>query len=150
LKNNEDTLKVLLDTSFILPTLGVDTGVEVRETLKKLNEIKVEIYYSSFSILESIWVIIRLMRESRFNIERFRLGLRSLIESHRYKCVVEDSEVFIQALNLYTLGHKDLIDNILYVDSLHFNLKLLTLDEELIRFVQDNKLKNTILTPNQI
>ncbi len=26
MKNNQNTLKILLDTSFILPTLGIDVG----------------------------------------------------------------------------------------------------------------------------
>jgi hypothetical protein len=42
LKNKKNTLKVLLDTSFILPTLGIDTGIEVKEALNKLDELNAE------------------------------------------------------------------------------------------------------------
>ena len=117
MKNRENTLKVLLDTSFILPTLGIRVSSEIEECLKRLREINAEIHYSIFSILESIWIAINLMKESKFDFDRFKLGLRSVIEARKYKCVTENTEVLIKALNLYDMGHVDIIDNILYVDS---------------------------------
>ncbi len=92
----------------------------------------------------------RLIKKSTFNIRRFEHGLKSIIESGKYKRIIENSEIFIHALELYSLGHRDIIDNILYADSRYFNLKLLTLDKELIDFIRDRKLKNTILTPDEI
>jgi len=109
---------------------------------------KAEIYYSSFSILESIWVALKLMRRSKLDHERFRLGLRSLIETDRYTRIVENTEAFTHALRLYILGHLDVIDNILYANSIQFNLKFLTTDEELRKFIRKRKLKDTTLTPN--
>ena len=55
MKSKQAPLRVLLDTSFILPSLGIDVGEEVFKGLKRLTEIKAEIYYSHFSILESLW-----------------------------------------------------------------------------------------------
>jgi len=142
-------LKVLVDTSFILPSLGIDVGEKVSRTLEKLEKTRSEIYYSQFSILESLWVTIKLT-EKMETPEAVKTGFRSVIEGGVYKQVKEDSEIFIEALQLYRKGHRDLIDNILYLNSLHHNMKLLTLDNELKSFVEDKKLKNTIITPDDI
>jgi len=150
LKSKQETLKILLDTSFILPTLGVDTGKEVTQCLKKLADIKLEIHFSRFSILESLWVITRLVRAADFNTEHFKIGLRSILESGRYKKIEENSEIFNEALRLYKLGHKDMIDNILYASSAQLNLKLLTLDAELKEFIHEKRLNDTLISPNQI
>jgi len=143
-------LKVLLDTTFILPTLGIDVGEEALKGLKKLADVKAEIYCSRFSILETLWIAARLSRDTNFNAESFRLGLRSVLESGRYMKAEEDSEIFNEALRLYVMGHKDMIDNTLYATSTHLNLKLLTLDTQLKEFIKNKRLNDTLITPNQI
>jgi len=143
-------LKVLVDTSFILPTLGIDVGEKVTRTLEKLEKTHSEIHYSQFSILESLWVTVKLTEKMETPPEAVNTGLRSIIESRAYKPVKENSEIFIEALQLYLKGHRDLIDNILYANSLHHNMKLLTLDNELKSFIENKKLKNTIITPDNI
>ncbi|MBO3802153.1 MAG: PIN domain-containing protein [Thermoproteota archaeon] len=148
MKNKLNRLRILLDTSFILPSLGIDVGKEAVEGLKKLAEAGVEVFYSRFSVLESLWVAVRL---TGGNVdEAFNTGLRSILESNRYGEVKEDPWVFNEALRLYALGHRDMIDNILYASSAHYNLKLLTLDKELKEFIREKKLKNTLITPDQL
>ncbi len=150
MKSRRRELKVLLDTSFILPTLGIDVGQDASKGLKKLAEAEAEIHYSRFTILESLWVAARTIRDSSFHPESFRGGLRSVIESGRYRKVEEDSEVFNEALRLYKLGHKDMIDNILYASSARLDLKLLTLDGELKDFIADNSLNDTLVSPDRL
>ena len=54
-------MRILLDTSFLLPSMGVEvTGAS--EVLKKLKEEENELYYSNFSLLESLWVLLSLER----------------------------------------------------------------------------------------
>ncbi|MEM3527089.1 MAG: PIN domain-containing protein [Candidatus Bathyarchaeia archaeon] len=148
--SSEDASRVLLDTSFILPTLGIDTGERVSEGLNRLGKTGAEIYYSRFSILEALWVAAKVSGDRKFDTERFRLGLRSIMESGRYIKVDEDSEVFDEAMRLHMLGHKDIIDNIIYASSIRLNLKLLTLDTELGEFIRKRGLKDTLIAPNQI
>jgi PIN domain nuclease of toxin-antitoxin system len=150
LKSKQATLRVLLDTSFILPSLGIDVGKEVSEGLKGLADIKAEIYYSHFSILESLWIVARLATSTTLDGESFSLGLRSIIEGGRYMKVEEDSKTFNDALKLYMLGHKDMMDNILYASSTSLNLKLLTLDNKLKEFIRERGLKDTLISPDQI
>ncbi|MCD6529554.1 PIN domain-containing protein [Candidatus Bathyarchaeota archaeon] len=150
MKSRKALLRVLLDTSFILPTLGIDVGEEALMGLRKLTEVKTELYYSRFSILESLWIAARLSKKRVFDMERFSQGLRSILEGHVYKRVEEDSQILRKALELRMLGHMDMIDNILYASSTSLNLKLLTLDTELETFIREKGLKNTLLFPSQI
>jgi len=150
LKSKQNTLKLLLDTTFILPSLGVDVGQEVSKGLEKLAHIEADIYCSRFGILEALWVAAKLSGSGNFNEESFRLGLRSILESGRYMKVEEDSEIFNEALRLCMLGHKDMIDNMLYTSSTRLNLKLLTLDTELKEFIRNKGLNDTLIFPDQI
>ncbi|MEM2936879.1 MAG: PIN domain-containing protein [Candidatus Bathyarchaeia archaeon] len=150
MKSKQAALRVLLDTSFLLPSLGIGVGEEVSKGLKGLADIRAEIYYSYFSILESLWVAAKLSTGVTFDRESFSTGLRSIIEGGRYRKVEEDSETFNDALRLYMLGHKDMVDNILYASSNRLNLKLLTLDNELKGFILEKGLKDTLISPDQI
>jgi len=95
-------------------------------------------------------VAARLSKTEDFDSERFQLGLRSILETTRYTKVDENSNTFVQALRLYTLGHKDMIDNIIYTTSTTLNLSLLTLDKELKEFINNQGLKDPLIFPNQI
>jgi PIN domain nuclease of toxin-antitoxin system len=148
LKNRQTKPRILLDTSFILPSLGIDTGKEVSKGLRTLAEAEAEIHYSRFSILESLWVAARIT--GGIIDEAFNTGLRSILEGGRYMKMEEDSKVFSEALRLYTQGHRDMIDNILYAASVNFDLKLLTVDKELKEFIRKNGLKDTLITPDQL
>ncbi len=150
MESRQAALKVLLDTSFILPSLGINVGEEVSKGLKGLADIRAEIYYSHFSILESLWVAARLSTSATFDREIFSAGLRSIIEGKRYRKMEEDSKTFDNALRLYMLGHRDMVDNILYASSSRLNLKLLTLDNELKGFVRERGLKDTLISPDQL
>lgn len=149
MKNRKSTLGILLDTTFLLPTLGIDVGDEVKDILRRLDEIKVEFYYSQFSILESLWIAVRLIKNGSFDKERFNLGLRSIAKSNRYIAIGDDHRVYEEALKLYMLGHRDMIDNILYATSLIYDLKLLTMDSKFDEFIRDKGLKNTLLLPGK-
>lgn len=142
--------KVLLDTSFILPTLGISVSGAIMEGIGNLAEIKqIEIYYSRLSILESLWVATRI-EDRTFEPETFALGLRSIIEGGRYARVEEGSEIFSEALKLYRLGHKDMIDNILYATATQLDMLLLTLDEELKKFVHKKELKDVFISQDEL
>ena len=79
-----------------------------------------------------------------------RLGLRSIMETGRYDRVVEDSEVFSEAFRIYKLGHRDMIDDILYATSLRQDLRLLTVNQALKEFIEEHSLTNTLIFPDQL
>lgn len=150
MKSRKEAPRILLDTAFLLPTLGVDVGEYIKSGIEKLREARAEIYFSRFSILEALWVATRLMKKQSFDTERFTQGLRSILKSKRYLEVGENHRVFEDALRLYAMGHKDFIDNILYAISVNFSLRLLTVDLELRKFIKDKKLENTLISPDEI
>ena len=68
------------------------------------------------------------------------------MESGRYTRVEEKSEVFTEALELFRLGHKDMVDNVLYASAARLGLLLLTLDEDLKKFVLEKHLKDVFIS----
>lgn len=136
---------MLVDTTFLLPTLGIDVGKRSNSALKKLAEINADIYYSRFSVLESLWIAARYVENSTFNLDRFSHGLRSIMDGGRYRILDEGSEIFSEATRFYKLGHVDMIDNILYASSIHFGLRFLTVDRKLGDFAANNSLELTFL-----
>jgi len=133
-------MRVLFDTSFLLPTLGIEverTDGILRE-LSNLDEC--EIYYSDFSILECLWVAGSLERKGTFDQEIFRAGMESIFEG--YTRAETNPEIILKSLELYGMGHRDIIDCILYSTAIYDNLKFVSLDEGLKRFVRDNNLRH--------
>jgi len=136
--------------SMFAKTVTVSQGKEVEVGLKKLGEVGAEIYYSRFNILEALWVAANLMKNQSFDMKRFDLGLRSIMRGDRYRKIEEDHQIFKEALELYRMDHKDMIDNILYASSTNLKLKFLTLDSELREFVKNKGLKDVLVSPSQI
>jgi len=125
-------------------------GEKVSKGLRMLAATKPEIYYSSFSILESLWVLAKTVEDEGFEAESLRRGLRSIMGSGTYRKVNENSAIFDEAFRLYRLGYKDMIDNILYASSTQLDLRLLTLDSDLKAFIQEKGLTDTLLSPDQL
>lgn len=134
-------MKVLLDTSLLLPTLGV----EVERAEKILEKLRGhELYYSDFSILECLWVVISFRRKGKFDRESFETGIRSIIEC--YGKAEINAEIVIRAFEIYEMGHKDIIDCILYSIALSNNMRFASLDSELEGFVKNNNLENVFFS----
>jgi hypothetical protein len=64
-------------------------------------------------------------------------------------CVRVDEKALETAFNLYTAGHRDLIDSMLYGISLSQGLKLLTIDRELEDFVKKQGYSKHLYTPRR-
>jgi len=76
-------------------------------------------------------------------METVETGLKSIERS--YKRVVEDAEVFLDALKLRRAGHTDFIDCLLYAISRRKGLKFLSFDAELKEFVRKKGFEDTLL-----
>jgi len=142
--------RILLDTTFILPSLGIEVGKEIIEGLEQLSRLDTQVFFSNFSIMESLWVAARLRKSSTFVETRFFEGLRSVLDGDVYQKLNEGFNEFSQAANLRALGHPDMIDNILYANSLVNGLKFLTVDSKLRTFIRLNGLKDTAVFPSEI
>ena len=139
------SLKILADTSFILPILGFRTDDAVMSALPLLRLCKV--YYNDISILEALWRIVKITR----NKEQARVVLEGLeLLKASFEQVEIDGKAIEIAMELYWRGHRDLVDNVLYGISLSKNLKLLTIDKELKSFIRDQGLEDTLLHPEEL
>ena len=127
-------MKVLLDTSFLLPIVGVRVAEISDSTLRKLWDLyrsgEVELYYTDFNLIEVTWKLSKLSYDS-FVVET---GLRS-IERNMLKAQPKPLSV-LKALELRRKGFRDMIDLLLYRTAKDNELNFLTCDTTLIKFLE--------------
>ncbi|MEM0054022.1 MAG: hypothetical protein QXL89_07530 [Nitrososphaeria archaeon] len=140
------TTNVLLDSTYILPSFGVEVeGLSV-ESLARLREAavkgKVKFYCSPTIWVEVIGKICREKERLKRDIDNIiEMAIKSLLDSGFYNWLTPTSETVKLAFKLRTMGHKDNIDNILYSTSIENNMLLLTMDENFKEFLSKNNLK---------
>jgi len=129
-------MRVLLDTSLLLPTLGIEVE-KADKILKRLRDH--ELYYSELSILECLWVVNSLKKKGKSDRESFETGIRSIFEC--YAKAEINAEIVLRAFEIYEMGHRDIVDCLLYSTASKNNMKFASLDDELKGFVKDNDLE---------
>jgi predicted nucleic acid-binding protein len=145
LQNNDKAL--LLDTSFLLPILGFETINRVMNAFRKLKSYT--LYYNDISLLEALWKIVKVIEGRDEEIERIKEGVLALRNTVNYVSI--DDEAVKYAIKMYKLKHRDMVDNLLYALSVTNNLKLLTVDNELTKFIEKHGLpKKNIITPEEL
>ncbi|MHA3964477.1 MAG: PIN domain-containing protein [Candidatus Thorarchaeota archaeon SMTZ1-45] len=150
MRNSQSTQKILLDTSFLLPTLGIDVEQEVMQALQKLDSMEIQLFYSDWSLLESSWIAIRQIKQGKYQEPIFRRGLLSITKTRFYNAVSMSPDDYLTALSFFQRGHTDMIDNLLYASALRNQYRFLTIDDELSQFITENKIENVVLTPKDI
>ncbi|QGR17285.1 PIN domain-containing protein [Sulfurisphaera ohwakuensis] len=133
MKRSKIVMRILIDTSFILPALGIDVGEEIINIIKEFYNH--EVYFTELSLLEAMWVIKRLIKqgiEVDFNV--VKTGLKSINKT--YRLVKIPISAYIKAVN--DKRHNDLIDLILYYTAKAYNLRLLSLDLKLKEIDKEN------------
>jgi len=146
--------RVLLDTSFLLPTLGIRVeDPQIQKVLDWLQEQHLPnlIFYSELVLLEAHWVLIRRSRRDQVDEARFFQGLQAIIED--YVLAATTPEHWQLAWNLKNLGHGDLVDCLLVAIAARNQLYLLTVDQPLTKFLEMNQLnhlKQWVLLPSDL
>ena len=139
--------KLLLDTSFLLPIMGFETSNAVMRAFEKLS--LYTLYYSDLSLLEASWKVVKVVKGSEEEVARIAEGIRAIRKTMNHVSIDEDS--FKLAVKMYKLGHRDMVDNLLYSMAVTRELKLLTVDMELLEFVEEHSLpRKHIITPSEI
>ncbi len=140
------TVDVLLDSTYILPSFGVEVeGFSVNH-IAELREAGVG-GRVRFHCLSVIWIEVlgKVCREKeRLGMdvdEVIELAVKSLLESGFYKWITPTADDVKLAFKLRSLGHKDNIDNLLYAASVNSNMILLTMDEKLKKFLIQKNFK---------
>ena len=129
------TLKLLLDSTYLLPIVGVEVeGIEdALILLKKLRDKgEAEYYYTPFNLFEIIGKLSRLS----YDPDRVAIGLTAIEEE--FKLIQPTYQGYLKALALRVKGYRDLIDLLLYATSQTSNIIFLTRDYALIKFLREN------------
>ncbi len=138
---------LLLDTSFILPILGFETSERVMAAFHRLGGY--ELYYNDVSILEALWKIAKTIGGTEEEIARIAEGVKAIKESLKYASI--DEEAIRNAIYMYRLGHRDMIDNLLYSIAVSRSLRLLTVDSDLVEFVARHGLpRDALAMPEEL
>jgi len=104
-----------------------------------------ELYYNDISVLEALWKIVKVIERVEGGISRIAEGLRAMRDTMKYAPI--DEGAVKSAIRMYKLGHRDMVDNLLYSIATSKGLKLLTVDGDLVNFVRKHELaaENVIL-----
>ena len=133
--NSSGRIRLLLDSTYLLPIIGIEVEDTERTllTLKKLHqENRAEYYYTPFNMLE----ILGKLSRARWDYDRVAAGLHAIEEG--FNLTYQTAEGCLKALDLRSRGHRDLIDLLLYTTSLTRNIPFLTRDYTLIEFLKEN------------
>ena len=142
-KSQRNDLEVILDTSFILPTLGIEVEKEIYAALRALRGKK--IYYIEEGLLEALWAILRIL--GKIPISVIERGVE--IIRRDYTLLKPSGKAIIEAMKIYDLGHRDYIDALYYTSALYYGIKWLTIDRTFIKFLRKHKyrIEDVIITP---
>src|ERR1700680_3468702 len=108
---------ILLDTTFLLPTLGFEVReIEKNElqTLRAALNSGIRFFCSYVSFVEIFGKLARNPGKGDFPQHSVEEGIRSLLESRTYEWVNPSAEALNKAFTLRLRGHKDNIDNTLF------------------------------------
>jgi predicted nucleic-acid-binding protein len=136
--------EILLDTSFLLPTLGVEVEEISSKDLETLRGIRQRtgLCCSHVSFVEILGL---LGKSKKIDDSAVGMGIKSLFASGAYKWVTPSSSAIHLAFELRSKGHKDNIDNILYATAVDSGMLFLSLDKELKGFLQENGYASDII-----
>jgi len=134
-------MKILLDTTFLLPSFGVKVqGIDedrLIALLKNLRESGVEFAYPKLLLVELIAKIGKeALRKGELPPEVLE-ALEALLLEVDVELVEPNVKHIVTATEMRIHGHDDIFDNLLYATALHEDMKLVTEDDKLVKFLKD-------------
>ncbi|MCD6095295.1 MAG: hypothetical protein J7J99_01860 [Thermoprotei archaeon] len=136
-------IKILLDSTYILLSFGIKVKGISDDHIVRLREAYLQ-GQIKFYCLTIVWIEIigKVCKESeRLGVDVhdiLRVAIKSLLESGFYQWIAPNAEAVKLAFELRMLGHKDIIDNLLYATSITEDMVFLTMDEEFKEFLRRN------------
>ena len=153
---NSTALKVLLDSTYLLPSFGIEVEGLQNEHIIQLREAvikgKIRFYCLTVVWVEVIGKVFRESQRLKLDIEEILdVTIKSLLESGFYEWIQPTSEAVKLAFKLRKLGHRDNIDNLLYATSITNNMIFLTMDENFKNFLLKEGYKvNNLMNHTQL
>ena len=135
--------KILVDTSFLLPALGVEVEDEAMSVIPLFR--RLEVYYLEAGLLEAMWKMLRLIPPSKYN--RLKLGLEAIRET--YHLLTPPAKAYIEAIEIYRKGHRDYIDALHYATAKAERISFLTIDYRFLEFLEScgYEVEGIVVTP---
>ena len=137
---------VLLDSTYLLPVFGVAVREIDDKALSKLRHLALEkmivLYYSPVSFIEIVAKVARETVRRRVGLKPDELAntIEIIQDSHYMKPLNPDAQAYALAYKMRLLGHKDMIDNLLYAIASIKGLVFISMDQTLRNFVQHHKI----------
>ncbi|HDI74872.1 MAG TPA: type II toxin-antitoxin system VapC family toxin [Thermoprotei archaeon] len=130
-------MRLLLDTTYLMPLAGIETDKFSKSDLRVLLSVKeFEFIASPVSIIELKWIIISESKEKPVLKSRLRREYRFFLEFLRYSGLIKltplvDERVDEEENRLLDLGVKDYFDRLIFSTALFYADALLTEDSDL-------------------
>ncbi len=132
---------LILDTSFILPYVGIKVKEVDSEIFTQFKSVK--LYYPYALIPELIGVIFKV--SMRMGLEKIPnnalIRFNTIVYGGDITLITPKSEDIEIAYNLIKKGLKDLFDALLYSTSIRTDIKIITGDRRLVEFLRENGLE---------
>jgi len=130
--------KIILDTSFLLPYVGLRVKEVRTEIMNWLREI--DQYYPYMMIPELVGVIIRVSRKMNVDLipDQALKGFNSIVYGDSIRLIEPMDEDLSIAYDLTRRGLRDIFDAILYATSRRLGIKAITMDSSLVEFLKRN------------
>ena len=145
MKSSQSTsrkLNLLIDTSFLLPAMGIEVENEVLEAIKYFH--LVNVHFMEVSVLEAMWKILKIIPREKLNLV-YR-GLSAIKET--YTLVSAPPNAYVKAYEMLHRGHRDYVDNLLYATAHEEKMFFLTNDQDFIDFLTSTGYPTeSVLTP---
>lgn len=130
--------KIILDTTYVLPILGIEVEGLDRDILDHL--IKYELYYPALLLVELKGVVLKEARKRGLKSipEQAIKGLNFLIYSGEINIVAPTGEDLKVMYELLRRGWKDIFDLSLYATAIRIDSRVLTMDKSFKKFLKDH------------
>ncbi|MCE4602730.1 MAG: PIN domain-containing protein [Desulfurococcales archaeon] len=138
---------ILIDSTYLLPVFGIEVIQISDEILLKLRRLALEklitLYYSPVSFIEITAKIARetIKKGSGPDPSDIANTIRAIEETDYLKPIYPDAQAYALAYKMKLLGHRDMIDNILYATASTRGAIFITIDESFKNFVQHHRIK---------
>ncbi len=138
--------RLLIDTTFLLPALGVKVEDEAMEVIPLFR--RFEVYYLEAGLLEALWKVLKLIPVDK--LSRVETGIKAIRRT--YHLLTPRPEAFTEAARIYHAGHRDYIDSLHYTAARVGGIPLLTIDYSFLRFLKEHRyiVKGVVYTPDSI
>ena len=138
--------EVVLDTSYVLPILGIEVNGVSYEILKEITE-RFTIYYPAILLVELIGILLKEVKRKQLReIPREAIkGFNIVIYSGLINIVLPIGDDLELIYELMKCGWRDIFDATLYATALRLNAKALTLDRTFKNFLKEHGFRDEIL-----